>query len=282
MSFAAWTMFGLFFLWSFLGMSIGNAMLASAVVYLLITGQDIGTRGHPEHERPLRQLRPARRAALHPRRRDHERLAAHRADVRLRRHAGRPLQGRAGAGQHRRQRYLLRHERLGAGRRRRPRQARGRGDGQGRLCPRLRRRPLLHLRHHRPDHPALDPDGALRGRLRHLDRLPLHGRRPARPAARRRPGGAGRLVRPHPRLSAGAAAQAARGSQDQPAVRSGAQPAGDPARRHLLRRGDAHRGRGGRSLLRPSARLLLVPHADHPAILPRARRVRPRPPAWWR
>jgi len=41
MSFAAWTMFGLFFLWSFLGMSIGNAMLASAVVYLLITGQDI-------------------------------------------------------------------------------------------------------------------------------------------------------------------------------------------------------------------------------------------------
>ena len=41
MSFAAWTMFGLFFLWSFLGMSIGNAMLASAIVYLLLSGQDI-------------------------------------------------------------------------------------------------------------------------------------------------------------------------------------------------------------------------------------------------
>jgi tripartite ATP-independent transporter DctM subunit len=34
-------MFGLFFLWSFLGMSIGNAMLASAIVYLLVSGQDI-------------------------------------------------------------------------------------------------------------------------------------------------------------------------------------------------------------------------------------------------
>ena len=41
MSVAAWTMFGLFFLWSFLGMSIGNAMLASAIVYLLLSGQDI-------------------------------------------------------------------------------------------------------------------------------------------------------------------------------------------------------------------------------------------------
>ena len=41
MSFAAWLMFGLFFLWSFLGMSIGNAMLASAIVYLLVSGQDI-------------------------------------------------------------------------------------------------------------------------------------------------------------------------------------------------------------------------------------------------
>ena len=42
MSFAAWMMFGLFFLWSFLGMPIGNAMLASAIVYLFLTGQDIG------------------------------------------------------------------------------------------------------------------------------------------------------------------------------------------------------------------------------------------------
>ncbi|MDB5506379.1 MAG: transporter, DctM subunit [Devosia sp.] len=41
MSFSAWTMFVLFFLWSFLGMPIGHAMLASAIVYLLMTHQDI-------------------------------------------------------------------------------------------------------------------------------------------------------------------------------------------------------------------------------------------------
>ena len=41
MSFSAWTMFVLFFLWSFLGMPIGHAMLASGIVYLLMTHQDI-------------------------------------------------------------------------------------------------------------------------------------------------------------------------------------------------------------------------------------------------
>jgi tripartite ATP-independent transporter DctM subunit len=42
MSAAAYVMFVLFFAWSFLGMPIGHAMLASAIVYLFITGQDIG------------------------------------------------------------------------------------------------------------------------------------------------------------------------------------------------------------------------------------------------
>jgi tripartite ATP-independent transporter DctM subunit len=41
MSFAGYLMFGLFFLWSFLGMPIGHAMLAAAFVYLFVTGQDI-------------------------------------------------------------------------------------------------------------------------------------------------------------------------------------------------------------------------------------------------
>lgn len=41
MSFAAYLMFGLFFLWSFLGMPIGHAMLAAAFVYLFVTDQDI-------------------------------------------------------------------------------------------------------------------------------------------------------------------------------------------------------------------------------------------------
>lgn len=41
MSFAAWTMFVLFFAFSFLGMPIGHAMLASGIAYLLLTHQDI-------------------------------------------------------------------------------------------------------------------------------------------------------------------------------------------------------------------------------------------------
>ena len=42
MSFAASVMFALFFLWSFLGMPIGHAMIAAGIVYLFLTGQDIG------------------------------------------------------------------------------------------------------------------------------------------------------------------------------------------------------------------------------------------------
>lgn len=42
MSLAAYVMFALFFAWSFLGMPIGHAMIASAIVYLIMTGQDIG------------------------------------------------------------------------------------------------------------------------------------------------------------------------------------------------------------------------------------------------
>jgi tripartite ATP-independent transporter DctM subunit len=42
MSISAYVMFGLFFLWSFLGMPIGHAMLCAAIVYLFLTGQDIG------------------------------------------------------------------------------------------------------------------------------------------------------------------------------------------------------------------------------------------------
>ena len=42
MSVAAWVMFILFFAWSFMGMPIGHAMIASGIVYLFMTNQDIG------------------------------------------------------------------------------------------------------------------------------------------------------------------------------------------------------------------------------------------------
>ena len=68
--------------------------------------------------------------------------------------------------------------------------------------PGLLRGAVRHLGDHRADHPAIDPDGALRRRLQHLDRLPVHGRRAARPAARRRrSAGAGRRPGAQPRIS---------------------------------------------------------------------------------
>jgi tripartite ATP-independent transporter DctM subunit len=42
MSFAAAAMFVLFFVWTFLGMPLGHAMLASGIVYFLINGGDLG------------------------------------------------------------------------------------------------------------------------------------------------------------------------------------------------------------------------------------------------
>jgi tripartite ATP-independent transporter DctM subunit len=42
MTLAAFLMFALFFAWSFLGMPIGHAMIAAGIVYLFMTGRDIG------------------------------------------------------------------------------------------------------------------------------------------------------------------------------------------------------------------------------------------------
>jgi tripartite ATP-independent transporter DctM subunit len=42
MSFAAGVMFFVFFLWTFIGMPLGHAMLASCIVYFLISGRDMG------------------------------------------------------------------------------------------------------------------------------------------------------------------------------------------------------------------------------------------------
>lgn len=42
MSFAASVMFVLFFLWTFVGMPLGHAMLAAGIVYFLLTGRDMG------------------------------------------------------------------------------------------------------------------------------------------------------------------------------------------------------------------------------------------------
>ena len=52
----------------------------------------------------------------------------------------------------------------------------------GKYTALLRRGADRRLRGDRPDHPAVDPDGGLRARLRRLDRLPVHRRRRPGPA----------------------------------------------------------------------------------------------------
>ena len=73
MSVAAWIMFILFFAWSFMGMPIGHAMIASGIVYLFMTNQDIGLVASQKSERALWKFRPSRSPAFHTCRGDHER-----------------------------------------------------------------------------------------------------------------------------------------------------------------------------------------------------------------
>ena len=56
----------------------------------------------------------------------------------------------------------------------------------GKYPRRVRRRDHRVGRHHRPDHPAVDPDGRLRAGVRRVDRLPVPRRRDPGLAARRR------------------------------------------------------------------------------------------------
>ena len=87
---------------------------------------------------------------------------------------------------------------------------------------------------HRPDHPAVDPDDPLRRRHQHLDRLPVHGRRHPRPAARGRADRASSSHRAH--------AATSRSSRRRRSARRCSAPSrlfpalmtpGDHARRHL-------------------------------------------------
>ena len=273
MSFAAVLMFVLFFFWSTVGMPIGHAML---VVGLRLSVPD--RPGHragrlAEPERAVQQLRADGGAAVHPVGRHHERQQDHRPALSIRQSPGRPPARRARARQRRRQHHLLRHERQRARRRGRPRQAGGRHDGEGRLFAGLLGGAQHDLGHHRPDHPALDPDGALRPRLQHLHRLPLHGRRDSRAAARPRPDGRHRGHREEAQLSDRARPDPP-GSH--PHHRHGgarAAAAGHHARRHLLRRGDPDGGRRGGRRLCAAARPRLVSVAQSPRPRERTHRV---------
>ena len=114
--------------------------------------------------------------------------------------------------------HLRRHVGLGARRRRRHRQADADDDDRRTAStpPAFAAALTAASVGHRPDHPAVDPDGGLRARLRHLDRLPVPRRRRPGPAA-----GRSRRWRSSPSIArrrnfpverAGAAARAARAS----------------------------------------------------------------------
>ena len=82
----------------------------------------------------------------------------------------------------------------------------------GKYTRELRRRADRRVRGHRPDHSAVDPDGALRAGLRHLDRLPLPRRDRSRAADRRScrwASSPSRQAAEFPGRAAGAAARAA-------------------------------------------------------------------------
>ena len=104
----------------------------------------------------------------------------------------------------------------------------------GKYTPSLRRRADRRLLGHRPDHPAVDPDGGLRARRRHLDRLPLHRRHHPRPADGRGPDGDHRHHRPPPELSRRRADPAPRAARHHRPRLPGADDAGGAARLHLL------------------------------------------------
>ena len=136
----------------------------------------------------------------------------------------------------------------------------------------LRRRAERGVLGDRPDHPAVDPAGALRAGLRHVDRLPVPRRRHPGPAARRGADGPDRRTprrrRNFPVEAAGAAARAA--ARHVGGV-PGADDAGDPARLPLQRHHHADRGRGGRG-----ART----RCSFPRSLPQHRLARRLPSRW--
>ena len=202
-------------------------------------------RGGADPERPVQQLRAAGGAAVHPRRRPDEQRQPDRPPSQVLPRARRPLSRRPRPRQRRGQHHLRRHVGLGDRRCRRHRPHHHRhDDAQREISDRVRRGDHRVGGHHRADHPAVDPDGRLRAGLRHVDRLPVPGRRHPRADARRGVHDHEHADRAAPELSGRAAGADARDSAHHARRVSRADAAGGSAVRHLRRRDDAHRGRG--------------------------------------
>ena len=283
MSFAAWMMFGLFFLWSFLGMSIGNAMLASAIVYLLMTGQDIALVATQSMNGlygsfvllavPLFILA----AEIMNASQLTERMYGF-ADMLVGRFKGGLAQVNILAS-------VIFSGMSGS--------ALADAAGPGKLEVEA----MVKAGYSPGFSAALSSTSAIIGPIippsipmvlygvvsdTSIGFLFMAGVLPGLLLAAGQAGVVAWFART-PRLPAVEPPPTLpRGGAGHRRVGAGAEPARDPARRHLFRRGHAHRGGGGGGLRGADARLLLVPHPDGRAVLPRAGRARPTRPAWWR
>ena len=168
---------------AFLGLPIGHSMIAGSILYLLLAGLDMGTAAEQLLNGMYSNYVILVGAAVHPGRRVHEHRQHDRPPHGVLQRPGRPLPRRPRPGQHPAEHHLRRHVRLGHRRCRRhgPHDA-GHDDPRRPVYGELCGGADGGLLGDRTDHPALDPDGALRARLRRLDRLSLPGRRRSGPA----------------------------------------------------------------------------------------------------
>ena len=194
--------------------------------------------------RSLRQFRASRRAALHRRRQHHECRLRLRTAVEVLRGDRRAFPRRARPCQRRVVADLLRHVGIGSRGCGRRRTHRHRHDAQERtLFRRICRGSDGGFINDRPDHPPIDPDGALRARLQYVRRLPLPRRH--RAGADHGAGAHGDECDPcfpQPRGQRGPGPDPG-DPEDHASGIPRAADAGDPAIRHLRRRHDADGGR---------------------------------------
>ncbi len=170
-----------------LGLPIGHSMIVASMFYLSALGSRSRHGRRADPERPVQQLRAAGDPAVHSRRRSDEHRQPDRSAAAVLPRPGRTLPRRPRPRQCRCQHDLRRHVRLRDRRRGRHRAHHHRDDDEGGPLSRgLCRRDHRLGGDHRPDHSAVDPDGALCADLGHLDRLPVPGRLRAGRHARHR------------------------------------------------------------------------------------------------
>ena len=203
-------------------------------------------RGRADPERPVQQLCSAGSAAIHPCRGPDEQREPDRSASQVLPGARRSISRRPRSRQRRGEHHLcgnvgIRHRRRC---RHRPHHHRN-DDAQWKVSDRVCCRDHRVGGDHRTDHSAIDSDGRVCARFRYVDRLSLPRRSHSGAAARCRVHDHEHGDRPSPELSGRATGSDARNSAHHAGCVSRIDAAGRAAVRHLRRRDDADRRRGG-------------------------------------